>query len=242
MRRPFSFSENRFRTLKPKQQHKKCAELLHELFCHPTAALQAEYTKLCLWLEMEPIEWTPEEIEQRFHHHVRLSGRGLAEGDFLQPNIGDRTTAEEWLNIHTYLDGLRSCHNVGSILRTVEAFRLGPIHFSEDMMPPTHPQLRKTSMGAWQYVEIKQNEELPRPWVALETVPGAPAFNEWVYPTVCSLIVGNEERGICSDLLNRCDAIVCIPLAGYKNSLNVANAFAIIAAEVAMQHRKNNET
>lgn len=238
MRRPFSFSENRFRSLKPEQQHKKCAELLHELFCLPTAALQAEYTKLCLWLEMEPIKWTHEEIERRFHLHCRLSGRGLAEGDFLQPSIGDRTTAEEWLNIHTYLDGLRSCHNVGSILRTVEAFRLGPVHFSEDMMPPDHPQLRKTSMGAWQHVEIKHNEEPPRPWIALETVPGAPAFNEWIYPNGCTLIVGNEERGIHADLLHSCDTVVCIPLAGHKNSLNVANSFAILAAEVAMQHRE----
>lgn len=187
---------------------------------------------------MEPIAWTAEEIELRFHSHSLASGRGLAEADFLQLSIGDRTTAEEWLNIHTYLDGLRSCHNVGSILRTVEAFRLGPVYFSGDMMPKNHPQLQKTSMGAWQHVTIKQNEEPPRPWIALETVPEAPPFNEWIYPVGCSLIVGNEERGINNDLLKRADAVVTIPLAGYKNSLNVANAFAILAAEVAMQHRK----
>jgi tRNA G18 (ribose-2'-O)-methylase SpoU len=116
------------------------------------------------------------------------------------------------------------------------------VYLSKDMMAPDHPQLRKTSMGAWQHVEIVQNEEPPRPWIALETVPGEPSFNEWIYPKGCSLIVGNEERGIGSDLLHRCDTVVSIPLAGHKNSLNVANAFAILAAEVAMQHRKNYET
>jgi tRNA(Leu) C34 or U34 (ribose-2'-O)-methylase TrmL len=238
MRLLCSFSEYTFRSLKPKQQHKKCAELLHELSRGSTVTLQTEYSKLCLWVGMDPIAWTQEEIEGRFHHHIRASGRGLAEADFLWPSVGDRTTADEWLNIHTYLDGLRSCHNVGSILRTVEAFRLGPVHLSDDMMPPNHPQLRKTSMGAWHHVEIKQNEEPPRPWIALETVPGVPTFNEWIYPKGCSLIVGNEERGICSELLRHCDTVVRIPLAGYKNSLNVANAYAILAAEVAMQHRR----
>ena len=139
VRRTFRFSKGTFRSLKKEQQHKKCAELLRELFCRPAPALQTEYAKLCGWLGMALIAWTQEEIEQRFHLHVRASGRGLAEADFLSFSVGDRATAMEWLGIHTYLDGLRSAHNVGSILRTVEAFRMGPVHFSEDV---NHPSLK----------------------------------------------------------------------------------------------------
>ena len=239
MRRTFTFSEKTFRSFKKEQQHKKCAELLREISIRPTPTLQAEYNKLCCWLDISSVTWTTEEIEQRFHHHLLASGRGLAETDFLHVSVGDRATAQEWLGIHTYLDGLRSSHNVGSILRTVEAFRMGPVHFSFDMMPTDHPQIKKTSMGSWQYVEINRGEEPPRPWIALETSLEAPAYDERDYPEGCTIIVGNEERGIRSDLLKRCDAVVCIPLSGHKNSLNVANAYAIVAAEAAMQHRRH---
>ena len=105
------------------------------------------------------------------------------------------------------------------------------------MMPAGHPQIQRTSMGSWKHVDIRR-DEAPRPWIALETAPKASAFDEWIYPKGCTIVVGNEERGIRSSLLKQCDAIVCIPLSGHKNSLNVANAYAIVAAEAAMQHRR----
>lgn len=224
------------------QRHKKCAELLREISCSKDRPeLQEEYAKLCSWMDLRPISLDTLSIEQRFHEHVRLSGRSLAESDFLANLVvGDSTTAQHWLGIHTYLDGLRSCHNVGSIVRTCEAFRLGPVHLSEDMMPPDHPQLRKTSMGTWSQVTLSHGtdiELLPRPWIAVETVRGALPVDEWLCPLSCTVIFGNEERGIRPLLLKRCDAVVYIPLAGSKNSLNVANAFAIVASQIAIQQR-----
>ncbi|MGA8165369.1 MAG: TrmH family RNA methyltransferase [Waddliaceae bacterium] len=48
-------------------------------------------------------------------------------------------------------------------------------------------------------------------------------------------MVGNEEYG-CSTEVKRCGQIFLeIPLRGRKNSLNVANAFAIAAAEMTRQ-------
>jgi tRNA G18 (ribose-2'-O)-methylase SpoU len=229
-----------------KQQHKKCSELLKEWCCHPSeTALKQEYTKLCAWMDLPDISNDRDAIEERFHEHVRLSGRSLMEYDFLNcADAGDRTTGQPWGGVHTYLDGLRSCHNVGSILRTVEAFRLGPVHFSGDMMPHSHRQVQKTSMGAWQWVEMTQGMDvnaLPRPWIALETVPHAPSWNEWIYPKQCTIMVGNEERGIRRSTLSLCDGAITIPLVGRKHSLNVANAFAIVASEIAAQ-RTYDET
>ena len=224
------------------QKHKKCSELVRELYCHrEKKELRDEYQKVCTWMGLSPIELTTESLEQRFHEHLRLSGRSLSEHDFLNNMVvGDKETASEWLGIHTYLDGLRSCHNVGSIVRTSEAFRLGPVPLSCDMMTPDHPQIQKTSMGACSYVETSHGitmDTLPRPWIALETVHGAIPYNEWLYPKAGTLFVGNEERGIRSSVLQRCDTVVTIPLVGCKNSLNVANAFAIVASHIASQHR-----
>ena len=246
MRPLFRFSEKAFRAMEAKQQHKKCFALLKEIFSHPEdQLLRNEYTKICSWMGLDPISWNAEGLEQRFHDHVKKSGRSIQEHDFLSAvHKGDQPNGSAWLGVHTYLDGLRSCHNVGSIIRTIEAFRLGPVHLAPEMMAPTHPQIVKTSMGTWQHVEIfheQDREGIPRPWIAIETVVNAPAWNEWIYPIPCTLIVGNEERGISRSLLKECDAVVAIPLVGQKNSLNVANAFAIVAAEVAAQRTKKEE-
>ena len=243
MRRLFQFSEKTFRALPNEHQHKKCAELLKELYCNRSQKeLIEEYQKLCSWMGLPPIPMQTEELEQRFHHHIRLSGRSLSEHDFLKNlECGDKDEASPWLGINIYLDGLRSCHNVGSILRTVEAFRLGDVHLSADMMEPTHPQIQKTSMGAWNFVRTTHGIDmdlLPRPWIALETIRGATPFDQWIYPEAGTLFVGNEERGIRAALLQQCNDAVAIPLFGHKNSLNVANAFAIVASEIASQRRR----
>jgi tRNA G18 (ribose-2'-O)-methylase SpoU len=243
MRRLFQFSENTFLAMSYEQQHKKCSEILREIYCHRgRQELHEEYRKICAWMGMAPVPLETEILEQQFHEHIRLSGRSLSEHDFLNNMIiGDKDIAGKWLEIHSYLDGLRSCHNVGSILRTSEAFRLGPVHFSGDMMAPDHRQVQKTSMGTWEYVETSHGRalhRLPRPWIAIETVHGATPYNDWIYPKPCTLFVGNEERGISASVLGQCDVVITIPLTGHKNSLNVANAFAIIASEIASQHRE----
>jgi tRNA G18 (ribose-2'-O)-methylase SpoU len=42
------------------------------------------------------------------------------------------------------------------------------------------------------------------------------------------VVFGNEVNGINERVLRRCDAVVRIPMQGYKNSLNVATAFGVI--------------
>jgi tRNA G18 (ribose-2'-O)-methylase SpoU len=48
-------------------------------------------------------------------------------------------------------------------------------------------------------------------------------------------MLGNEEYGLSQEALSARDDMVCIPLYGYKNSLNVASAFAIAAG--CISHR-----
>ncbi len=235
------FSKAKFTSLTPQQQHKKCAEILKAMV-QKKEPLFDLYSKLCSWLSLSPLENDHfETIEARFHEHIRLSGRGLSEHDFLcSLTTKDRKEAAPWLSIETFLDGIRSAHNAGSIIRTIEAFRLGPLHFSKEMFSPENNHAQKRSMGAWEEVPIHQTEDmssLPRPWIALETVREAPSWNEYLYPKKATLILGNEERGIRRSILQRCDIIIRIPLYGHKNSLNVANAFAIVAAEISSQQR-----
>ena len=235
MERIYSFSEKKFLSFSSRKQHKKCAEILQCYAASPNSLLFQEYEKLSSWMGLEKSF----KIEERFHYHLLQANWILPEHKFLlTKRTGDKEEGMPWLHVHTYLDGLRSCHNVGSIIRTIEAFRLGPLHFSADMMPCDHPLIQKVSMGSWKDISLHHENSLtllPRPWIALETIDSAIPWKEFSYPDSGTLLLGNEERGISEDLLKRCDATVTIPLFGKKNSLNVANAFAILAAEVAMQ-------
>jgi tRNA(Leu) C34 or U34 (ribose-2'-O)-methylase TrmL len=246
MKRLNRYTKERFASLPPAAQHKKCIELLNCIGINePRENLQTMYQDLCVWLRLEEIDVSNiEQLEKRLYLHHSLAGMPFGETALL-PFVRtlDRTDAVPFLQIHTYLDGLRSCHNVGSIIRTAEAFRLGPVHLSCDMMPPNHPQSRKTSMGAWEHVSVSvidSPESLPHPLIALETVDNAIDFHELTYPNSCTLLLGNEVLGINQNLLKKADYIVTIPLKGRKNSLNVANAFAIVAAQISCQLKGKN--
>jgi tRNA G18 (ribose-2'-O)-methylase SpoU len=235
LKKAFRFSKSKFLSFPKEKQHKKCAELLRGFFTHPfnREEIRSSYEELVSWMGVA----IAQPLEDMFHYHLKESNQSCREYDFLEVRTQDRKEASPWMSVHTYLDGLRSCHNVGSIVRTIEAFRLGPLHLSSDMMAPDHPLIKKVSMGASAFVSIDHGasfETLPRPWIALETVNSAHSWSSFPYPSVCTLFLGNEERGIRPEVLSQCDHIVTIPLFGIKNSLNVANAFAILAAEVSL--------
>jgi tRNA G18 (ribose-2'-O)-methylase SpoU len=141
VRANYCFSENTFCALTQQQKHKKCAEILKTIvLTKDSQHLKEEYTKLCGYLKEQPLKsFSLEAVEQRFHYHMQHSGKGIHEHQFLNTlSTQDGEPKKAWASIHTYLDGLRSAHNVGSIVRTIEAFRLGPIHLSADMMPLEH--------------------------------------------------------------------------------------------------------
>ena len=52
------------------------------------------------------------------------------------------------------------------------------------------------------------------------------------YYSIFTLILGNEEYGISDKVLKEVDFLIKIPMMGRKNSLNIANAFAIAAYEI----------
>jgi tRNA G18 (ribose-2'-O)-methylase SpoU len=145
------------------------------------------------------------------------------------------------LPISIYLDNLRSAFNVGSILRTTEAFRLGQVCFAKNTPFIDNLKVLKTAMGTFDKVHCvkeAQLNDLPRPLIALETDPNAPSIFDFTFPPSFTLMLGNEEYGLSEEALSQKSAIVRIPLYGFKNSLNVASAFAIAAGVISHQLRK----
>ncbi|MCB1110100.1 MAG: TrmH family RNA methyltransferase [Chlamydiia bacterium] len=223
------FTEKKFCSLSHRRQHKKAGEYLRTLY-EKQFPIDRQYRKMEAWLNLPPIE-TPEAMADRFHLHMKEASIALQEHNLLIKRF-DTLSDTPYRPIHIYLDDLRSAFNIGNILRTTEAFRLGTIIFSENTPDHTHPKVQKTAMGASPPCKQGTLTLCPRPFIALETVEGATPLRSFSFPESFTLLLGNEERGVKQSTLQEADFIVEIPLVGSKNSLNVASAFAIVAATI----------
>ena len=232
-----TFTQKKFQSLSKESQHKKVSELLKKIYYNFDQKL---LKKIQIYEEWMSAPWTNnpsvESIANSFHKHLKHSGRGVSEHSLLIKKHDRTTPKEDWLDVDIYLDRLRSAHNIGSILRTTEAFRLGRILFSVEMATTDHPQVTKTSMGASSLVKTKIIKSLEafekRPLIAIETHQKAIPLNDFIFPENFTLILGNEEFGVSEELLEKADHIVEVPLFGQKNSLNVAVCFSILAYKI----------
>lgn len=221
------FTEKKFSSLPREQQHKKCMELMREM-----------YLQMLSWMNLHTLASpsSQNDVADRFHLHRVAAQVSLKEHNLLpQVHKGDTPSNAAFLPISIYLDRLRSAHNIGAIIRTTEAFRLGALYFSPGMAAPTHESVQKSAMHTAPLVSCHENvalESLPRPIIAVETVPDATPYYDFDFPEQFTLVLGNEEEGISDHSLQLADFIIKIPLQGQKNSINVASAFAIIAAEI----------
>jgi tRNA G18 (ribose-2'-O)-methylase SpoU len=147
--------------------------------------------------------------------------------------------------LYIILDNLRSAFNVGAIFRLSDILRVKGLLLCGSTAFPPHVKLAKTSMGTIDYVPWKRFEKTTdavsylkqlniQVWAA-ETMPGSRLFTKVDYPETVGIVLGNEALGISKDVLKMCDAIVEIPVYGFKNSLNVASACAVIGYKIVEQ-------
>lgn len=240
-----NFTKRKFLGFSLEQQHKKCAEVLRMAYenCVSKNSIADDlevYKELAGWMGLSQLPAEDvQSIADCYHQHARLAAVHHKEHNLLpQIRQGDKNTGEKPWEIAVYLDHIRSAHNVGSIIRTVEAFSLGSVHCSESTPGSSHKQVQDAAMGTDKWVQCFENavlNDLPRPIIALETCESAIPFFDFIFPESFTLVVGNEEYGCSENTLKNADVIIEIPLRGRKNSLNVANAFAIAASEISRQ-------
>src|SRR5690606_621236 len=143
------------------QRHKKCAELLRKCYEEKSTDF-AYYATLLEWMHFLPYEHTDfQSLADRYHWHLQQAGLSLKEHNLL-PSLrtGDRTAKLDFPNIAIYLDHVRSAYNVGSILRTAEALRIGKVYFSEKTPFIDNEKVQRTAMGAAEIVPCFQNVPL----------------------------------------------------------------------------------
>lgn len=138
-------------------------------------------------------------------------------------------------------------HNVSAILRSCDAVGVEKIHllYNEE----TYPKLdRKSSSSAKKWIDPVQHDDpvamaeslksegfklfathLERDAISIHNV-------DWTKPS--AILLGNENRGVSSELLEVADVNVSIPMLGMIQSLNVSVAAAVILFEACRQRLK----
>lgn len=213
------------------------------------------YVAVLAWIDEQPVNgiadipvdhWI-EFIADRFHYHKKKSGIGLSEHNFLpKVKTGDKTDNSPWKPLFRYkvaLDNLRSAFNVGSIFRLVDGAGFESLIIGGCTPGKNNQQVSKTSMGSSQWIPQEKSNELPALLssyqqsgfriIGIETVERSESHLEFLWPQKGIVVLGNEEYGLSQKVLTVCDDFVHLPMFGRKNSINVANAFAVVAFHIA---------
>jgi len=147
--------------------------------------------------------------------------------------VWPRTWSEEAVAPCIYLHGVGDPGNVGTIVRTVDAFLDGPVVLGPECADPYSPKAVRASMGSiFSHPPTKAElEATPEPRVALVAHGGQELDTLDGAATVC---LGAEREGLPNAVVARCAHKVTIPLRpGGAESLNVAAAAAIAAQRLS---------
>lgn len=145
------------------------------------------------------------------------------------------------------LDNIRSLHNVGSVFRTADAFRLEGIWLCGITACPPSVEIHKTALGAedtvaWRYFAdtldaVRELKAQGYEVLAVEQVEGSHKLGRFrVEPgRKYALIMGNEVKGVRQDVVDAADGALEIPQYGMKHSLNVSVSAGIVIWDIASQ-------
>jgi 23S rRNA (guanosine2251-2'-O)-methyltransferase len=142
------------------------------------------------------------------------------------------------------LDGVEDPHNVGAILRTVDAAGASGLVRQSRHAAPLDGAAAKASAGAVSHVKVADVVNIAR---ALEELKAAGVWTvglvgdagkrldqlDLTLPT--ALVVGAEGVGLRRLVRERCDWTASIPMRGHVQSLNVSVAAGIALFEAVRQ-------
>ena len=147
------------------------------------------------------------------------------------------------------LDGIEDPHNVGAILRTVDAAGAAGVVRQTRHAAALGGSAAKASAGAVSHVRIADVVNIAR---ALEELKACGVWTVGLASDVkkqydeidltlpSAVVVGAEGTGLRRLVRERCDWVASIPMRGHVRSLNVSVATGIVLFEALRQRRVAN--
>lgn len=135
------------------------------------------------------------------------------------------------------LDGITDPHNLGAIIRSVDAFGYDAIILPKNRSCSVTETVAHVSTGAIEHVKIAYVnslfafvEQLKQKgyWICAADAKGDVMLADVKKDCPLAVIIGSEGFGISRTLLKAADYVVSIPMLGHVNSLNASVSAGIV--------------
>ena len=146
----------------------------------------------------------------------------------------------EKLPLVVVLDDVRSMHNVGSVFRTADTFRVEAVYLCGITSTPPMAEIHKTALGAedsvsWRYFKtaleaVNQLKEDGYTVYSVEQVEHSTKLQRFQAEAErrYAVVFGNEVKGVHQDVVDASDGCLEIPQLGTKHSMNVSVTAGIV--------------
>lgn len=161
-------------------------------------------------------------------------------------SVEDLVTRASGAPLIVVLDSIEDPHNLGAILRTVEAAGADGVVRQSRHAAALGGAAAKASAGAVAYVRIAEVVNIARAleglkeagvWTVGLTGDAPKCYTDIDLTLPTALVVGAEGTGLRRLVRERCDSVVSIPMQGHVQSLNVSVAAGIALFEAVRQRR-----
>jgi 23S rRNA (guanosine2251-2'-O)-methyltransferase len=182
----------------------------------------------------------------------RLAAHGVHQGVVAEvrgreaASVEDLVSSAQGAPLIVVLDGVEDPHNVGAILRTVDAAGADGVVRQSRHAARLDGAAAKASAGAVSHVPIADVVNIARALESLKAAgvwtvglagDAAKGYDELDLTLPTALVVGAEGTGLRRLVRERCDWLVSIPMAGHVESLYVSVAAGIVLFEAVRQRR-----
>ena len=181
------------------------------------------------------------EARHGVHQGIVADVEGLPEA-----TLADLARAGHGATLIVVLDGVEDPHNVGAIIRTVDAAGATGVVRQTRRAAPLDGAAAKSSAGAVHHVRVAEVVNIARAvdelkeegvWTVGLDAGGQTPYYELDLTVPTALVMGAEGSGLRRLVRERCDFVAAIPMAGHVGSLNVSAAAAVVLFEAVRQRR-----
>jgi 23S rRNA (guanosine2251-2'-O)-methyltransferase len=146
------------------------------------------------------------------------------------------------------LDSLQDPQNFGVLLRSAEGAGVDGVIIPHHRAVGLTPAVAKTSAGASEHLLVADVANLRQAidalkekgiWVVATDESGDLLYDEVDYRGATAIVIGGEGEGIRRLVLEGCDQVVRIPMAGQVSSLNAAAAGTVLLYEAVRQRGRD---
>ena len=239
-----TISKRKFSKLSSRRKHELLSSLAREaLSTGNINYFLKRYDELQSWAELDryiPPPWLSNEevLDEYIAFHSNFSSAYC--------NSYNISSSISWIPrfaIEVIIDQIRSPYNVGSVLRILDNFSCKGLLHNSSWLRLDHPQLKKSARGCERWIPVRFESDLVSylghssvPVIGIENVQGAVPVDKFDMPGECIIVLGNETYGIASAIRRCCDQTVFIPMLGFKKSMNVSHALAIILQKIVEKY------